>query len=268
VADEIEQIVDINGNTRRLGSLAPDTGMLAAFAAAPGAVEEWTDEEIRKAITDPNRKPSRKMFDSTWMCDQLSYGSCNGWGTSGVIARGRYRRGFRDGLKKLSGSYMYAWMNGNQDNGSMLSDGLKVAEEHGAPPLSLVPANLIYRKQMPAGADAAAAKHKGFKLRPVKTIRGLRTALAKQWPCVVAVHAGGNFQRLDSNGIAGADNGRGNHSVCVDDLCIVAGKEVFDMANSWGVQYGQQGRAYLTLKTFEQTFGVHTFWTLPTTQEG
>lgn len=265
---DIEQIIDINGNIRRLGSLEPDTGRMAAFAAMTGAVEEWTDEEIRRAITDPDRKPSRQMFDSKWICDQLSYGSCNGWAAAEVIARGRYRRGFRDGLTKLSGSYLYAWMNGNQDNGSMLSDGIKVAEERGAPSQALVPANLIYRRQMPPTADAEARKHRGFRLRPVKTIRGLRTALAKQWPCVVAVHAGGNFQRLDGNGIAGVDNGRGNHSVCVDDLCIVDGKEVFDMANSWGIGYGYQGRAYLTQRHFEQTFNVHTFWALPTTNEG
>jgi hypothetical protein len=159
-------------------------------------------------------------------------------------------------------------MNGNRDQGSALSDAIQVADERGAPPASLCPANVIYRKQIQPSVDVEASKHRGLRLRPVKTMRGLRTALAKQWPCVVAVHAGGNFQRLDGSGTAGVDNGQGNHSVCVDDLCMVGGKERYDMANSWGLRYGTKGRSYLTEKHFSQTFGVHTFWALPTTHEG
>lgn len=264
---ELDEVIDNDGVVRRLGSLAPDPGRLKAFQEAVDAVEEWTDAEILKAITDPNRIAARLMFGDEWICDQLSFGSCNGWATAALIVRGMYRRGIR-GLTRLSGSYLYAWMNGGRDQGSALSDGLKVAEEKGAPPASVVPANLIYRKQMPAIADAEAAKHKGMRLRPCKTMRALRTALAKGWPCVVAVHAGGNFQRLDGTGTAGVDNGQGNHAVCVDDLVMVGGKERFDMANSWGLRYGAKGRAYLTEKHFAQTFNVHTFWALPTTHEG
>lgn len=265
---EIEEIADIHGNVRRLGSLEPDAGMLRAIVEAAEVADEWEDEDIRRAITDPDRVAARKLFGDDWICNQLSFGSCNGWGTSEVISRGRYRRGFRDGLIKLSGSYLYAWMNGNQDNGSNLSDGLRMAELHGAPPQSLVPANLIYRRQMPPTADAEAAKHKGFRLTPLLTLRALRTALAKQDPCVVAIHAGSNFQRLNSQGIAGVDSGRGNHAVCCDDLCLIGGKEVFDMPNSWGLSYGINGRSYLTADHFAQTMSVHGFWTLSTTVEG
>jgi len=98
-------------------------------------------------------------------------------------------------------------------------------------------------------------------------MQGLRTGLAKGFIAIVAVHAGGNFQRLNSQGIAGVDRGSGNHAVHVDDLCVVGGTEVFDMANSWGTQYGTQGRAYLTKDTFAQTFGNYMFYLIGSTEE-
>ena len=265
---DIEEIFDLDGGVRRLGALAPDPGMLKAFQDAVDAVEELTDAEIERLLLDPNRVPARKTFVDDWICNQLSFGSCNGWATAEAIARGRYRRGIRDGITRFSGSYCYSWMNGGRDQGSALSDGIEVANERGAPPEILCPADKIYRKQIPASVDVEASKHRGFRLRPVKTMQGLRTALAKQWPCIVAVHAGGNFQRLNSDGVSGVDNGMGNHSVCVDDLVRKGSKEFFDMANSWGTSFGERGRSYLTQQHFKQTFGVHTFWALPTTHEG
>lgn len=265
---DIEEIFDLDGGVRRLGALAPDPGMLAAFAAMTDAVEEYTDAEIERLLLDPNRVPSRKVFTDEWICNQLSFGSCNGWAGAEVEARGRWRRGIRDGIVQFSGSYLYSWMNGGRDQGSALSDSLKVLEERGVPPVNLCPADHIYRKQIAASVDVEAAKHRGFRLRPVKTMQGLRTALAKQWPCVVAIHAGGNFQRLNGDGVSGVDNGQGNHSVCADDLVRKGSKEYFDMPNSWGLRFGEKGRSYLTEQHFRQTFGVHTFWALPTTHEG
>lgn len=265
---DIDQIIDVNNVVRRLGSLMPDPGKLSQLLKAAGPAEEFTDEQIRRMITDPNRFKARVVFGDDWICDQLSFGSCNGWATAECIARGRFLRGFRDGITKLSGSYVYAWINGNQDNGSGLSDGQQAAEINGAPPASLVPANLIYRRQMPPGADAEAEKHKGFLLVPLPSLRALRTALAKQDPCVVAIQAGGNYQRLDADGVSGVDRGSGNHAVCVDDLCVVAGKERFDHAGSWGLRSFDRGRSYLTESHFAQTMGPHGFWTLRSTVEG
>lgn len=264
---EIDQIIDDFGMVRRLGSLAPDAGLLQLSDDMLTAAEEWDDAKILRVLKAIGWKPSREMFGDAWICDQLSFGSCNGWATAELIIRTMFLRGIRSALTKLSGSYLYAWMNGNRDQGSNLTEGLKVAELHGAPPAAMVPANRIYRSQMPAGADDEAAKHKGFKCYFVRTIQALKTALAKGHPCVVAVHAGSNFQRLNSQGIAGVDNGRGNHAVCVDGLDIVGGKIVFDMANSWGLRYGTSGRAYLTEDHFEQTMGTHGFWAMGSTQE-
>lgn len=158
-------------------------------------------------------------------------------------------------------------MNGGRDNGSMLADGLKVIQQYGSCPEALVPWDMIYPKQQPSNAREEAAKHKGLICYAAGTLQGLRTGLAKGFIAIVAVHAGGNFQRLNKNGIAGVDGGGGNHAVHVDDLCVVGGTEVYDMNNSWGTSYGTSGRAYLTKDTFAQTFGNHTFYLIGSTEE-
>jgi hypothetical protein len=113
---------------------------------------------------------------------------------------------------------------------------------------------------------AEAAKYKGFRCRPLPTLQALKTALAMRRPCGVAVHAGSSFQRINADGLLGVDQGNGNHAVCVDDLIYRNGLWLFDMPNSWGLQFGDRGRGYLTPAHFSQTIGVHTFWMLPYTQ--
>lgn len=264
---ELEPIVDINGYERRCGTLSPDTGMLQAFAAMPGAVQEYTDAQIRELITAPDRVKMKDLFDKTWIQNQLSFGSCNGWATTACQDRLRFLSGIRDKLH-LSGSYVYSWINGNRDQGSLLSEGLRVVGIHGAPPVALNPANRIYRRQIPASVDIEAAKYKGLVQYPVKTIQGLKTALARNMMCVVAVHASSNFQRPNRNGVAGADNGPGNHAVCCDDIEIIDGELVYRIANSWGLSFGNDGYVYVREATFRQTFPNHTFWALASIQEG
>jgi hypothetical protein len=158
-------------------------------------------------------------------------------------------------------------MNGGRDNGSALSDGLQVIQKYGSCPETLVPWDMIYQRQQPANAAAEAAKHKGLICYAAGTIQGLRTGLAKGFVAIVAVHAGGNFQRINAQGIAGVDSGGGNHAVHVDDLCIVGGREVFDMVNSWGTNYGTAGRAYLTDDSLKQPWNNHTAYLIGSTEE-
>jgi hypothetical protein len=157
-------------------------------------------------------------------------------------------------------------MNGGHDNGSVILDDIDVAQKNGFAPLSLVPANMIYPRQQPINADAEAAKHKGLECYEIKSLVALRTALACGIPCIVAVMAGNNFQRL-TGGICGIDSGSGNHAVLVDDLVWDGAKWLYDMANSWGVQFGEAGRGYLTDWHFRQTFGPHSFVAVPAFDE-
>jgi len=266
VSSDLTPIIDIFGNERRCGSLLPPANFVSSFKTFESEKPIYSDAEIRRILTDPNRVPARKIFGASWVMNQFSKGSCNGYAGAGALSKARYRRGIRDNLL-LSGAWLYSLINGNRDNGSALEDGLKRIQTDGVPPLSLVPWDMIYQRDMPPNAKAEAAKHKGLVCYAVQTRQGFRSALAADFPVIVAVSAGTNFQRLDGKGIAGVDRGMGNHAVHCDDICLVGGEEVYDTAGSWGLGYGTQGRAYSRWASFEQTFGNHTFYAIGSTEE-
>lgn len=266
MSEEIEQIIDETGETRRLGSLAPPEGFVSAFNTFEQEHPVWDDSDIKRVITNSDRTPSRVVFGKEWIQNQKSHGSCNGYAGAGALAKARFLRGIQDKLK-LSGAFIYSLINGGQDNGSALERGMAVLGTHGAPPESMVPWNQIYPNQQSPNAKAEALKHRGLKCYAVQTKQGFRTALAARFPVIVAVQAGRGFQQLNSMGIAGVDNGRGNHATHCDDIRIINGTEVYDNSNSWDLDYGDEGRGYLTWDSFAQTFGVHTFYAVASTQE-
>lgn len=269
-----EMITDIHGIERKLGLLPPPRGFVSAMPVFEEIVSEWSDVEIRDAIADPNRKLGRKLFGKSWTHDQGSVGSCNGWAGAGAYARARWLRGHTDGMQ-FSGAWLYSLMNGGRDNGSALEDGLVAGMREGFAELSLVGPNQIYPHLQHRRADAivSAAQHRSFEAYAVKTKRGFRTALAKGFPVIVAVMAGPGFQRLSTNGgngygVSGVDNGPGNHALLCDEIFLLPdGREVYDTQNSWGMRFGDLGRTFLTWGSFAQTFGVHTFYAIASTEE-
>ena len=266
MAEELEVIIDENGEERRCGSLSNPDNFVCAFPTFEATFEVWNDQQIKRVITDQNRVPARKVFGPEWIQNQKSHGSCNGFAESGAYSKARFRRGITD-KKLFSGAFAYGLMNNGRDNGSALKDGLLNLQKHGIAEEEYAAWDDIYPSQWKAGARENAAKHKGLVCYAAGTIQGLRTGLAQGFTAIVAVHAGGSFQRLNAQGIAGVDSGGGNHSVHCDDLCVVGGTEVFDMANSWGTGYGTAGRAYLTKDTFRGTFQNHTFYLIGSTEE-
>lgn len=264
--EELEPFFDETGRERRCGSLAPPPGFVSSFAPYESEKPLYSDAEIKKIITASGRVPRRQIFGASWVMDQKSHGSCNGFAGAGALAMARRLRGLNDNLL-LSGAWLYSLINGNQDRGSMLDDGLKAIQQHGVAPASLVPWDIIYQRQMPANAKAEAAKHKGLVCYAVQTKQGFRSALAAGFPVIVAVHAGSAFQRMDRNGVVGVTPGRGNHACFTQDIAIIGGKECYDLQNSWGLQYADKGRAWVTWDSFEQTFESYVFYAIGSTEE-
>lgn len=263
---------DANGQIRRCGSLTLPEGFVSAYRTFEDEHPVYEDDEIRELISDPKRVAGRKMFGPEWVMDQKQHGSCNGYAAAAALSKARWIRGIRDRLL-LSGAYVYSKINGHQDRGSVLEDGMEAIQKYGACPLSLVGSEGIYPEQQPRNADTEAAKHKGLACWAVQTKQGFRTALAMRMPVIVAVQAGTNFQRLGGGGIAGVSNGMGNHAVHCDDILMVNGVEVYDHQNSWNTSYGQSGRSYLTWDHFDATFkgeghrGMHLFYAIGSTEE-
>lgn len=263
-----DEIIDEIGEVRRLGSLPMPDGLVSAFPSFTSAtgIVPYDDATIRKLITDPDREPSRVTWGDNWVLDQKSHGSCNGHAEAGLNARARWNSGITDELQ-FSGAFAYSLINGHQDNGSVLEHGLLKLVEVGICPASLVTWDMIYPELQPKNAMAEAAKYRGWQPMVCEDFQQLRTALARKQPCVVAVHVGRTFSRLDKNGVCGVDGGIGNHAVVIDDLVMVAGEECFDMANSWGLSFGNRGRGYLRREHFAQTIGRHVFYTMDYVRE-
>lgn len=265
MSEEIDQIIDEFGEVRRLGSLCPPAGFVSSFNTFEDEKPVWDDSDIRKVLQQ-GLPTCRDIFSGEWVHDQKSHGSCNGYAAAGALQAARWLRGIRDGLK-LSGAYLYSKMNGGRDQGSALEDGLKNVKKWGIAPADLVPWDQIYPSEQPRNADAEAAKHKGLTCYAVQTRQGFRTAVAAGFPVIVAVHAGRNFQRLNAQGIAGVDSGRGNHATFVLGAKLIGGTECYDMQNSWNTRYGTGGRCFLTWDSFAQTFGTHTFYAIASTDD-
>lgn len=259
---DLQEIKTPDGEIRRLGSLVIPEGLLCSSPVYDDEFEIWSDADIRRVVSDPNRVPSRRMFDSSWILNQRNHGSCNGFAAAASYSRLLKIIGVKE-YYRASGSWIYSLINGGRDNGSQLIDAFRVGQDVGYASEETVGWDMIYPKQQPvAKAKAEAADHKGRNYYQVKSLQALKTALAQGWPCVVAVHVGNRFMKL-SGGIAGVDRGPGNHAVCVDDLVLVNGKLCYDMPNSWGTSgYGDQGRAYLTDDHLNETRIYHAFYAL------
>jgi len=270
MADEIAipQIIDKGGVVRRLGTLISDPMKLRAMTpyseAFPNKIFDPSD--IRRIIADPNRLNRRATFNARWRTDQKSHGSCNGFAIANCAKKIRFLRGIDDGWIP-SGAYSYSKMNGHRDNGSAIVDDVEVAQKWGFAPADLVTWDMIYPESQPANADAEAAKHKGILAYITYEIVEVLSALAVGFPCVVVAMAGNRFLQLDSDGIAGVDNGVGNHAISSDDVVDIKGSLVLDTENSWGTSYGTQGRMYLRQESIAQTIKAHGVCVLPSMDE-
>lgn len=281
--DDIQELLLMIGKRSRVGCRPPRTATMSDGRQVVGRHNAWECVEWASDNLSITRKKQlhREHFNGNVFCATvpnrtlitrnngqvlISGNSCNGYAGAGGLQAARWIRGIRDGLK-LSGAHLYSKINGGRDMGSALEDGLKAIKKWGIAPADLVPWDQIYPQEQPRNADAEATKHKGLTCYAVQTRQGFRTAVAAGFPVIVAVHAGRNFQRLNAQGIAGVDSGRGNHATFVLGAKLIGGTECYDMQNSWNTRYGTGGRCFLTWDSFAQTFGTHTFYAIASTDD-
>ncbi len=236
----MNDVIDYKGRLYYTGmNTAP-----AKLSFAPRYSPSASKSEIIDLIQSPTRVKKRDIFGASWIRDQQSRGSCNGFAAAQALQRALWLAGRKK--ETLSGEFLYSQMNGGRDAGSMLDDGMKLLMDVGAPPYK-DRHRLKYKSSDFTPEDFRDAnERKAFEVLGVDTELELAEGVAKDAVGVVAVHANNSFMKLDKNGVAGSANGAGNHAVLVDDVEIIDGELCFDQANSWGTNYGDQGRAYLT----------------------
>lgn len=258
------EVITINGKRRKLGLTTNPAGLVSSMPVfSDNLLLDMSDIIAIAKRADHGRS----AFGASWICDQGQYGSCAGWAGAKADEATRVERGLK--RVKLSGAYLYSRTNGGRDNGSMLEDGQAALAKYGCATEATVPKSAIYRNRYDTRkADAEAAKYKAFEPQLLPTVHHLLSAAARRFICVVAIHAGSKYDRQNSKGVSGVDNGSGNHAVRVDGLAFIGGEITYDQPGSWTTRWGQNGRTYLTERHFEQTINNHSFYCLRSTTDG
>lgn len=261
--------ITINGIPRHCGTLPTPSGRVSALPPFGTSANQviWTADKVREVVTDPGRVKKRELFGASWILDQRNAGSCNGHALASAGARVRYLGGRRDG-QLFSGSFPYAQMKADgTDPGSIIGDDIATCQTFGFLPLERGPANKINRRDYTADDYAEAKRHLGLEAYKLvgtfaEKILAIQTALAIGWPAIVAVMAGNRFASI-ANGIAGVDQGVGNHAVLLQDVRWDGSRFIYDLVNSWGTQFGEDGCAWIHDGHLKQTAGSHEFVVLP-----
>jgi len=223
-------------------------------------------DEIAKLINSKRRTSRRKRFDPAKFIRRQINNGCNGFAGAAALTRARILRGLPPVM--LSGDGLYAQISGNRDDGSALANGMRVMMSAGIPPEQFVKVGIYRSSSLTAEAREAMGRFKGTECWGVDTEAQLASGLADGFIGVVAVHVGGSYSKLDSNGVRGTSTGAGNHAVCVQDVRIVGSEYQFDEVGSWGLGNGQQGHAWLTwARTLRSTVRNHRFYLIGSTTD-
>lgn len=258
-------ILDQFGNQFNTGLIEPDGPPLVGVPYA-SATTVFTDDEVRQLLADPGRTPKSNIFsDTAWIVkgDQKQHNSCGGWGGANAFSKTRWLLGIRDGLV-LSGSYLYSWANGNQDEGAQLKNILAVLTNHGTVPMDICGPDSIYRKQTQQ-FDTLALAHLGLGLFHISSQAELNTALVRDQLVVVCIQVDKNPSKYCSfrgNGMVPQFKGNGNHCIHVDDMRWNSTQFEYRQCGNWGLSWGAAGYGWCNWNTFAQPINIHTFYAI------
>lgn len=235
------EYVDSGGHRRYLGSL-PDTS--GKFKALP----RFADHFPVIPESDWFEVDRRAMFAAFGTFDQNGHGSCVGNGWAMGASKARALAGMKPVL--LSPAWFYSLINGNSDNGAVISDGIAAGVNVGFATFATVGQDPIYQSRMPAAAKAEAGRFKLSRAFQVNSWAEIISALLMPKPMipVYGYQVGNNFERFDNYGVAGHDRGPGNHCNHADGVKkLPDGRWVLDDHNSWNASWGPfgNGRVYL-----------------------
>jgi len=202
----------------------------------------WTKQQCIEEANRPSRIKAVEVFTANWMKNQNGRGACAGYAGASAVERARKRRGLKHVV--LSGDGLYAAVNGGRDQGAMLEDCMRWILKYGVPPAALVPVHEYRKNRISAEAYKQGERFKGLEGFTISTELGLTSALAAGFDTVIAAHAGNGG--LSSDDLIQWTNGPGNHSIVCDDFRWTGNQFEFEIANSWGLNWGRQGRGWLT----------------------
>lgn len=237
-------IVDPSGTKRRL-TYKPNAAKFKALKRYGDHMPVFPEAEWVEVNRDAvfAAKSDDKV---SWIYDQGRYGSCVGQGNTGALRRLRFMFGMKD--VKLSPTYLYSLINGNQDNGAIISDGAEAMKKYGTCTFDLVGQDKIYQRQMPSNAKTEAAQFKADDYYACDSWAETVSAIIAGHQVTFGNQVGNNWGRFDKYGACGHDRGPGNHCISADGLIKLGdGRWALRAYNSWGDDWGpfKNGRMYL-----------------------
>ena len=227
-----------------------------------------TGEQLRGKLATEKLYMGRERFGDDWIGSQQHLSACCGFAAAFALARARVRRGLSRVM--LSGFALYPAINGGRDAAAPHADAFDWIQKNGVPPQTANERpNYLWNRVDPQ-AKAQASKYKGLELYQAETELELAVGLYCGFDAVVAIQARGSGWRVNSDGIVDPLRGGGNHAVLLDGIKLSSGGVLlYDMANSWSLQWGNKGRCYTTWNQhFRGVVGNHKFFLIRSTTDG
>lgn len=176
--------------------------------------------------------------------NQGSHGSCVGHGSVTAFWNAWLLSGSTP--HNFSACWIYGLINGGFDAGASIDSALDVLENQGVALLEEVPEGMIYKRQFPGSAATTAQRFKaeGY---TANSVDELGSGFQLGFFPVYGVTVGMVFQNYSGQGLIQQGFGPPNHCVTADGMHQENGQWVLDGVNSWGEQWGNQGRFTIAL---------------------
>ncbi|GBF40535.1 C1 family peptidase [Leptospira johnsonii] len=253
--------------------LLSTTGLFSQTPPALGMKQEPAELLASLKEANPNRISHRGLSSSVDLSqymppvgDQGQQSSCVAWSTAYATKSFQEYMERKDKGWKLSDSsgspnysnifspaFIYNQINGGRDNGSLISDAMRIVVEKGAAPWSSMPYNeRDYLARPPQDALNAASSYKAKEFLRIRQTdpTELKNQLSLGRPVVAGIIVYENFMNLKGKEIykEGVGKTYGGHAIAIvgyDDS-----KGAFKFINSWSTQWGDNGYGYIDYRWF------------------
>jgi hypothetical protein len=190
--------------------------------------------------------------------NQGQHGSCVGHGSCSAMEQAWMRKGGTP--RQFSANYLYSLVNGGSDNGAVVGDAADALQKTGICLDATVPeaANKIFTNQMPAGASTEAGRFRAGTIYRITSWEELGTAVQLRLPCATGIDCGQAFSP-GADGVMPSQRGSGGGH-CINaryGLKNIGGKWYILHQNSWGADWGWNGRMWLDQSYYDGGMGDH-----------
>lgn len=236
--------LEFDGMPRVMGALPP--------VADCGLPDYHTEHEV---VSAADLQPIDLSWAVVAVKNQAASSACCGHAAASSSELARRLHGLSP--LRFSPWFTYAQINGGVDQGAVISQALRSLQLHGSAPDEMVPYGTIRAGTISQEAYAAALRYQIVQAYRCTSYDALLTALTRGFSVVFGIIVGSNFTEVSADGYAGLPtraNVLGGHALCgvaVRPSLRNRGDMDIKFVNSWGLNYGTNGMAWLERRHFD-----------------